>query len=71
MMGAGLFLLRGWLMKTKYYIFRIHTKDWKHQGEYQILSDDAKKAERRLRGILRRLYPGRVYVIQLHDVFVC
>lgn len=57
-------------MKTKYYIFKVHTKDWKHYGEFQILSDDEKKAERRLRGILRRLYPGRVYVIQLHDVIV-
>lgn len=57
-------------MKTKYYIFTAHTKDWKHQGEWNILSDDAKKAEKRLRRLLRRLYPGRVYVIVLKDVFV-
>ena len=58
-------------MKAKYYIFRIHTRDWKHQGEYQILSEDEKAAEKRLRRLLRRLYPGRVYVIQLRDVLVC
>ncbi|MBQ9211054.1 MAG: hypothetical protein IJ153_05600 [Clostridia bacterium] len=57
-------------MKAKYYIFLAHTKDWKHRREWNILSDDAKKAERQLRRLLRRLYPGRVYVIEHKDVFV-